>query len=82
MARPTITCPVEFHVDNSENNREGTQPRPLTENWIKDLMSMALPIRARPRFPHSQSLPSGSFHKPLILIHQRVDNMETTIREN
>ena len=39
------------------------------ENWIKDLLSMALPTRARPTFPESQSLPSGSFHKPLILIH-------------
>ena len=29
-------------------------------------MSMALPIRTRPSFPFSQSLPSGSFHKPLI----------------
>ena len=44
--------------------------------------SMALPIIARPRFPHSQSLPSGSFHKPLILIHQRTDRMKTTIIEN
>jgi len=52
------------------------------ENWIKDLLSMALPIKARPRFPHSQSLPSGSFHKPLILVHQRADRMETTITEN
>ena len=48
------------------NNREGTQPHPSIENWIKDLLSMDPPIRARPRFPHSQSLPSGSFHKPLI----------------
>ena len=35
---------------------------------------MALPIRTRPSlpsFPHSQSLPSGSFHKPLTLICQR-----------
>ena len=31
----------------------------------------AWPIRTRPSFPLSQSLPSGSFHKPLILIHQR-----------
>ena len=38
---------------------------------IKNLLSMAPPIRARPRFPHSQSLPSGSYHKPLILIQQR-----------
>ena len=55
------------------NNREGTQPHPLTQNWIKDLLSMALPIRTRPNFPLSQSLPSGSFHKPLILLHQRAD---------
>ena len=32
--------------------------------------------------PHNQSLPWGSFHKPLILIHQRADRMETTITEN
>ena len=41
--------------------REGTQPHPLTENWIKDLLSMALPISTRPSLPFSQSLPSGSF---------------------
>ena len=35
------------------NNREGTQLHPSIENWIKDLLSMALPIRTRPRFPHS-----------------------------
>ena len=28
---------------------------------------------------YSQSFPSGSFHKPLILMHQRADRMETTI---
>ena len=33
-------------------------------------------------FPLGQSLQSGSFHKPLILIHQRVDRMKTTIKEN
>ena len=38
--------------------------------------------RTRPSFPHSQSLPSGSFHKPFILINQRADRMKTTIREN
>ena len=31
---------------------------------------MAPPIRTRPIFPLSQSLPSGSFHKPLTLLHQ------------
>ena len=39
---------------------------PSTENWIiKDLLSMALLIRIKPSFPLSQSLPTGSFYKPL-----------------
>ena len=33
-------------------------------------------------FPRSQSFPSGSFHKPLILIHQREDRRKTTVTEN
>ena len=52
------------------NCREGTQYHPSTENWIKDLLSMALPIRTRSSFPLSPSLPSGSFHQPLILLHR------------
>ena len=50
------------------NNREGTEPCPSTENWIKDLMNMAPPFHTRPSFPHSQSPSPGSFYKPLILI--------------
>ena len=46
------------------NNRERTQLYPSTKNWIEDLLSMAPPIRTRPSFPFSQSLPSGSLHKP------------------
>ena len=53
-----------------------------TENWIKDLLSMAQPIRTRPTLPLSQSLPSGSFHKPLILTHQRADRLKITITGN
>ena len=64
------------------NYREGTQPHPSAENWIKDLLSKALPTRARPTFTHSQSLPPGGFHEPLILIHQRADRMKTTTTEN
>ena len=60
----------------------GNTAPPITENWIKDLLSMALPIRTRPNFPLSQSLPSGSFHKLLILCHQRADKLKTTITEN
>ena len=55
---------------------------PSTENWIKDLLNMALPISTRPSFSLSQSLPSGSFHKPLTLLHQRADRMKTTITES
>ena len=47
------------------NSKEGTQLHPSTKNWIKDLLSMATPIRTRPSFPLSQSLSPGSFHKPL-----------------
>ena len=35
------------------NNREETQSHPSTENWIKDLLNMAPPIRTRPSFPLS-----------------------------
>ena len=33
------------------NSREGAQPRPSTENWIKDLLSMALPSEQDPVSP-------------------------------
>ena len=64
------------------NSREATQLHPSTENWIKDLLSMVLAIRTRPSFQLTQSLPSGSFHKPLILLLQREDKLKTTITEN
>ena len=35
-----------------------------------------------PSFPHSQSLPSGSFPKSLIPISQKADRMKATITEN
>ena len=37
------------------NNREETQLHPSRENWIKDFLSMAWPIRTRPRIPHTVS---------------------------
>ena len=64
------------------NNREETHLCPSRENWIKALLSMALPIRTRPSFPLSQSLLSRSFHKPLILLHKRAGILKTTITEN
>ena len=56
-------------------NRKETQLHPSTENWIKDLLSTVPFIRTRPSFPLSQSLPAGSFHKPIILLHQRADRV-------
>ena len=38
---------------------------PSTENWITNLLSLALPLKTRPGFPLSQSLPSGSFQSLL-----------------
>ena len=35
-----------------------------------------------PSFPLSQSLPSGSFHKLLILLHKMAEGLKTTITEN
>ena len=33
-------------------------------------------MRSRSSFPLSQSLPSGSFHKPLILLYQRISSFQ------
>ena len=74
-----ITSIIDWH---QVNKREGTQPHTSTENWIKHLQSMGPTIRTRSSFPLSQSLLSGSFHKPLILLHQRADRLKTTITGN
>ena len=39
------------------------QPHPSADNWIKALLSKALPTKAWPRFSNHQSLPLGSLHK-------------------
>ena len=49
----------------------------MRETWIH---SQGLKDPPRPSFPHSQSLPSGSFYNPLI--HQRADRLKTTVTEN
>ena len=53
--------------------REGVQLHPLADNWIKALLNLALPTRARPTFSHCQSLPSGNLHNSPSLIHQRTE---------
>ena len=39
------------------NSREGTQLQPLTENWIKDLLSMALPDPVPPALQQATTDP-------------------------
>ena len=70
------------HSLSQVNNREETQLHPSTENQIKDLLNMALPIRTRPSFTLNQSLPTGSFYMPLTLLLQRADRMKTTVKGN
>ena len=60
-ARLSCECPgvsgggMDWQFGLRPNNREGTQPNPPIENWIKDLQSVALPIKTRPSFPQSVS---------------------------
>ena len=66
-----------FHHSLASGQITGREYSPAHWQKIKDLLSMAPPIRTRPSFPLSQSLPSGGFHKPLILLHQRVMGLVT-----
>ena len=65
--------PQNWVASGKTSNREGAELHPSADNRIKYLLSMALFTKARSSFPHSQSLPWRSLHKPLILIHQRAD---------
>ena len=49
---------------------------------LKIYWAWLCPLEQDPDSPHCQSLPPGSFHKPLILVRQRADWVETTITEN
>ena len=65
--------PHYHHHSLASRQATGREHSPVCfQQKIEDLLSMAPPIRTRPSFPLSQSLPSRSFHKPLILLHQGV----------
>ena len=49
--RNKLHFPIPYKFGLRSNNREATQACPSTENQIKDLLSMDLPIRTRPSFP-------------------------------
>ena len=70
-----------IHYSSASGQTTGMEHSPAISR-IKNLLSTAPPIRTRPSFPLSQSLPSVSFHKPLNLLHQRADKLKTTITEN
>ena len=76
----TIITPTVVWLQVKQKGGKHSPPH-QQKNWIKDLLIMAPLIRIRSSFPHSKSLSSGSFHKCLILIHQRADRMKTTITE-
>jgi len=61
-------CLHYLHHRLASGQTTGREHSSSMENWIKDLLCTAPPIRARPSFPLNQSLPSGNFHMPLILI--------------
>ena len=50
-------------------SREGTQLQPSTENWIGFTGHGPTP-QNKTQFPPQSSIPSGTFHKPLVLLHQ------------
>ena len=58
----TPISPTIIWLEGYREGGKGTQPQPSAETWIKDLLSMAPPTRARPSFPQSQCLPSRSLH--------------------
>ena len=65
--------PEDWVTSGQKSTREGVQPHPSADNWMKVLLNKALPTRGRPSFSHHQSLASGNLHKLLNLLHQRAD---------
>lgn len=64
----------------SSNTREGTAP-PINGKLDEKFTEHGPNHQNKTQFP-PVSLPSGNFHKLLILTHQRADKMKTTVTEN
>ena len=58
-----------LHHSLTSGQITGREHSPALQQKIGLKIYWAWPIRARPNLPLSQSLPSASFHKPLILLH-------------
>ena len=65
--------PQDWVISGQTTYRKGAQPHPSADNWIKILLIMALPTRAKPSFSNHQSFPSRRLHKTLSLTYQRAD---------
>ena len=79
----TIIFIISTIVWPQVNSREGTQLHPSTENWIKDLLSMALPIRTRPSFPSvSLSHQEASISLLFFSVRGITIRLKTIITEN
>ena len=69
-------------ASSQTTKKEGAQPHSSADNWIKEFLSMALPPRARPSFPHSQALASGNLQNLLSLcIRRQTEETRTTISQ-
>ena len=64
---------VQGCVTSGQTTREGLQQHLSADNCIKALLSKALSTRARPNYSQCQSLPLGSLHKLLSLLHERAE---------
>ena len=60
------------------SNNQGREHSPALQQKIG--LKVYWLAQNKTQFPLSQSLPSGSFHKPLILLHQRADRLQTSHR--
>ena len=60
------------------NYREGTQPHPVAENWIKDLLRMAMSTRPRPSMKRQKDKTlKGEPPKSVGVRHDTGDSRET-----
>ena len=67
----TAHTPEGQVASGQKTTREGVQTHPSADNWIKALVSKALPTRTRTSFSHQQSLLPGRLYKPHSLLHER-----------
>ena len=72
-----------LHCSLASSQTTGRKPSPTHQEKTGLKIYWAWPCPSeQDHFPLKSVSPSGSFHKPLILLHQRADRMKSTITEN